>query len=303
MSASLNDKVTDVRNAARPNSARATGTRSTGGASLACDSLAGWPTASKVHFVTYQIDSSSEPVAGTQLDCYGIVSGNSITSFTVVDGSDTGNIVGDVVEMLPTAAWGQDLADALMSQHKRSGTHADTITTDTINENTSAHGVTIDGVNIKDGALTTTGSVTPAIISNPYGFSAYRSAAFTDGNSAYALVTFDTENFDTGSNYDTSTGKYTAPVAGFYQFNANISVNYTGGNYIGVAFHKNGTRVSIGNFVAGGGSGSTLASNGVSAYLQLAANDYVQVYHFGTGGAGQTGSDLTNFSGFLVNKT
>lgn len=121
MSASTGDKITDTRNAARPNSARATGTRSAGGSSLACDSLAGWPTASKVHFVTYQIDSNSDPVTGTQLDCYGIVSGNSITSFTVVDGSDTGNSVGDVVEMLPTAAWGQDLADALTSTHNRSG--------------------------------------------------------------------------------------------------------------------------------------------------------------------------------------
>lgn len=129
--ASVNDKITDIRNAARPNSARATGTRSAGGVSLACDSLAGWPTASKVHFVTYTVDSNSNPVAGTQLDCYGIVSGNTIGSFTVVDGNDIGNSVGDYVEMLPTAAWGQDLADALTAQHTRTGLHTG-ITTDTI---------------------------------------------------------------------------------------------------------------------------------------------------------------------------
>lgn len=131
MAAAGTDKITDTRNAARPNSARATGTRSSGGTSLACDNLAGWPTASKVHFVTYQIDSDSNPVVGTQLDCTGIVSGNTIGSFTVVDGTDTGNSVNDVVEMLPTAAWGQDLSDALMNQHTRTGAHTG-VTTDTL---------------------------------------------------------------------------------------------------------------------------------------------------------------------------
>lgn len=121
MSASLTDKITDTRNATRPNSARVSSGRSGGGATLVCDNLTGWPTASKVHFVTYKIDSSSNPVPGTQLDCYGIVSGNNIGSFTVVDGTDTGNAVNDVVEMLPTAAWGQDLSDALMVSHNRNG--------------------------------------------------------------------------------------------------------------------------------------------------------------------------------------
>lgn len=119
------DKITDVRNAARPNSARVSSGRSAGGSTLSCDNLTGWPTASKVHFVTYQIDSNSNPVAGTQLDCYGIRSGNDITNFTVVDGTDSGNAVNDVVEMLPTAAWGQDLADALTAEHDRQGRHTD----------------------------------------------------------------------------------------------------------------------------------------------------------------------------------
>lgn len=123
MSANITDKVTDVRNAARPNSARVTSGRSTGGVTLICDNLAGWPTASKVHFVTYTVDSNSNPVAGSQLDCSGIVSGNNIGSFTVIDGTDSGNSVGDYVEMLPTAAWGQDLADALSVGHTRTGAH------------------------------------------------------------------------------------------------------------------------------------------------------------------------------------
>lgn len=128
MSASTGDKIVDVRNAARPNSTTVFSPRAAAGNTLSCTLLTGWPIASKVHFVTYQIDSSSNPIAGTQLDCSGIVSGNTITSFSVIDGNDTGNSIGDVVEMLPTAAWAQDLADALTASHNRDGTPKSNIT-------------------------------------------------------------------------------------------------------------------------------------------------------------------------------
>ena len=65
------DKITDTRNSARPNSARVTSGRSVGVTTLSCDDLSGWPTASKVHFAYYQIDTNSDVVAGTQKDCYG----------------------------------------------------------------------------------------------------------------------------------------------------------------------------------------------------------------------------------------
>lgn len=153
------DKITDTRNAARPNSARVTVARSSGASSLSCDNLVGWPTASKVHFVTYQIDSAGDPVEGTQLDCAGIVSANAITNFTVYDGNDLGHAVGDVVEMLPTAKWGQDLADALLVSHNRSGSikdgainDADMLASDVVtNDKIAADAVTAG--EIADGAV------------------------------------------------------------------------------------------------------------------------------------------------------
>lgn len=126
MSASTSDKLTSTRNGARPNSARVTTARISGGTSLTCDNLSGWPTSttSKVHFVTYKIDTNSNPIAGSQMDCYGIVTGTSIGSFTVVDGTDNGHAIGDVVEMLPTAAWGQDLYTWGSAQHSQvDGSH------------------------------------------------------------------------------------------------------------------------------------------------------------------------------------
>lgn len=176
MAASVNDKLTDTRNSARPVTTTVTSTRSAGGTTLSCQSLTGWPTASKVHFVTYQLNSSGEVVANSQLDCYGIVSGSDITNFTVVDGTDGGNSVGDYVEMLPTAAWGQGLSDWGNTEHNRDGTHsaitATTSTTtsatvtDTISERTSGNGVAVDGLNIKDSKLNTNDSVVTANITD-----------------------------------------------------------------------------------------------------------------------------------------
>lgn len=147
--AALSDKITDTRNAARPNTARVSSSRSSGGATLNCDNLTGWPTASKVHFVTYQIDSNSNPVNGTQLDAYGIVSGNDITSFTVVDGTDNGNSVGEIVEMLPTAAWGQDLSDALLASHNRDGT----LKAGAVNNSNVMGANTVDSAAYVDGSI------------------------------------------------------------------------------------------------------------------------------------------------------
>lgn len=121
---SINDLITDTRNAARPNSTTVSSSRSSGVLTLACTNLAGWPTTPKaVHFVTYQVDTNSKVVANTQVDWKGLVSGNNIGTLTLVDGIDNGNSVGDIVEMLPTAKWGQDLADALLVGHTRAGVH------------------------------------------------------------------------------------------------------------------------------------------------------------------------------------
>lgn len=190
MSASTSDKFTDTRNAARPNSARVTSPRNAGGTSLVTDDLSGWPTASKVHFVTYRLDSSSNIVAGSQLDCTGIVSGNTINSLTVVDGTDNGSSVNDVVEMLPTAAWGQDLADALTVSHERTGVLKDDIVT---TAKIASSAVTADEIasnavttaKILDSNITTAkiaaGAITSAKLS-PTKVTHYYGIAVTDGS-------------------------------------------------------------------------------------------------------------------------
>lgn len=121
--ASITDKITETQNGQNPRSATVTGPRSIGGLTLGCDSLTGWPTNTAIHFATYQKDSSNNKIAGTQVDWKGVVSGANINTLTRQGGaSDTGNGVGDIVEMMPTNAWGQDLASGLEQTLNSDGT-------------------------------------------------------------------------------------------------------------------------------------------------------------------------------------
>jgi len=123
MAATITDKFSKVSTGVRPLTTTVDGTRATSGATLTCADLTGWDTDTAVHGVTYKVDGQGAIVAGSQLDFKGIVSGNTITNFTVTGGTDAGNAVGDIVQATPTAAWAKDLADGLVAEHNEDGTH------------------------------------------------------------------------------------------------------------------------------------------------------------------------------------
>ena len=323
MAASIGDLITDVRNGTRPNSTTVITARTVGGTNLACSSLTGWPTASKVHFVTYQIDTNNNPISNTQLDCYGIVSGSTITSIVIVDGTDGGNSIGDVVEMLPTAAWAQDLATGLTISLNRDGTLvSNVVTTAKINDSavTTAKindlGVTTGKINnlaVTNGKLA--GSITSDKIIgqdksvlttdyNPYKFSAYRNAAWTSALNASGKVTFDSEVFDNNSNFDTTLGRYTAPVSGFYWIYANISTETISGAGIFASLYVNGIQVrNGGSAVPVSYTGGFATTCIVESLIFLNASDYVEAWFYGANHTGAVGLSQTRFEGFLVSRT
>ena len=145
---------------------------------------------------------------------------------------------------------------------------------------------------------------TGAIPYNPYKFSVYRGNSWTSANGTVGLVTFDTEVFDTGSNYSISTGKFTAPISGFYQFSWQVSAAVTSGGLFFSRLARNSLS-SGGNAWDGSGSvqgGATTSGYSSGAVLVYAtAGDYFQIFFYGTGGAGGENLD-TYFSGFLMSE-
>ena len=73
----------------------------------------------------------------------------------------------------------------------------------------TSHGGMVGNIYISDGEYNTNPN-------NPV-FMAYRTSNYSSGTSAAALV-FNEEKIDVGNNYDTSNGRFTAPVTGLYEF-------------------------------------------------------------------------------------
>ena len=133
-------------------------------------------------------------------------------------------------------------------------------------------------------------------------------------HNTYTLITFNTEDIDTASDYDTSTSRYTFSVAGTYWVYVSIKADSTATNdMLGVVveLRKNGTQVSalpqISDLKAGYISGTERptqdAQTSAGALRTFAVNDYIEVYcavKTGTGGTAgriQCGDGYNTFFG------
>lgn len=136
-------------------------------------------------------------------------------------------------------------------------------------------------------------------------FSAYRNAALSGLTSNNPLV-FDAEDpsGDPNSAFNTGNGRFTAPVAGWYQFD--WFVQQGGASVLAASqwwytlIKKNGT-----DFLKQGtihdGTGVNYGRSGGSAMVLLAKDDYVEVIlQFVATGTVTPGSPWTYFCGFLV---
>ena len=152
------------------------------------------------------------------------------------------------------------------------------------------------------GTVVTTGStavVAQAMLAtnvagNGPAFSAYASAQSSAITTAVdTKVLFDTETFDTNSNFASS--RFTPTVAGYYQINATVRFNGTFTS-AGLILFKNGANAGYLE------SGTANFVTGTSLQYMNGSTDYLELYVFATGSSRAIPNDqkYTTFSGTWI---
>jgi hypothetical protein len=165
----------------------------------------------------------------------------------------------------------------------------------TIQEPTTASNLTAT-LPASDGTVMVSGNM-PA-------FSAYasaNSAMLTSGT--YTKVVLNTEEFDTNSNFDSTTNyRFTPTVAGYYSITGSIFYSYdtTAPNTIQAVIYKNGSAYKNTQLLATSLYGTQVVSsiiyfNGTTDYVELYSRQGNGVNCYSAGG-----STLTYFNGSMV---
>jgi hypothetical protein len=151
-------------------------------------------------------------------------------------------------------------------------------------------------LSLPDATGTILTTATPGVPVNGPAFLAFQSAATSIVNATVTKVLFGNETFDTNANFASS--RFTPTVAGYYQINANVTINAGVGTNI-VFIYKNGSE-----YLRGGRVQTTSSPAGMTVAAVIYMNgstDYVEIYAFTNGGTADTeGNATTNFSGFLA---
>jgi len=125
------------------------------------------------------------------------------------------------------------------------------------------------------------------------------------------IITFNVVGSNVGSHFDTSTGRFTAPVTGVYQFNFSILLQDIGNSDDGihVSFFIDGNHQiyfsrAVGEAAQGyQGYGGYLPVQGSASFL-LSANSLLDIRTFYAGGGDgfgvYGGTDWSHFSGYLI---
>ena len=102
-------------------------------------------------------------------------------------------------------------------------------------------------------------------------FSAYRNTTQSITSNVFTKIQFNTEEFDTNSNYDNATNyRFTPTVAGYYQVQASVLPNTTT-TQTAVGIYKNGASFKFANITAATVSAvatALISMNGTTDYLE-----------------------------------
>lgn len=211
--------------------------------------------------------------------------------------SASGHAVGSTVVDYVTGTAIKMMTTGFLKQHTQAGAHT-AITATSL--------TTTGGVTAGSGLTVSGGTVSGVLnrLSNPYKFSAYCSTGKSITNQSL-IVDLQTELFDTNNNFATS--RYTAPVSGFYQINAQVWLGSAGAGtaeYGSCEIRKNGTAILVSPQDNGSGDAGKLIRPRIGSLIQLAAGDYIELWATFTGGRDiAAGQAYTYMNGFLVSAT
>ena len=167
--------------------------------------------------------------------------------------------------------------------------------TSILTKGTANQVLTSDGTDISWSAVES-GDNTPA-------FLAKKTTSQTVTHNVYTKIEFDSEDYDTDSAYDNSTNyRFTVPTgkAGKYFIYSRLTLdsNGTGSNYIILTLYKNGSRV-FASKINEGGLDLDEPSISLNITLDLAENDYIELYGTMAIGSGNPTIKLTSDSAYL----
>ena len=129
-------------------------------------------------------------------------------------------------------------------------------------------------------------------------FSAYAGSAQNTTSNVYTKVQFPNEEFDTNSNFDSSTNyRFTPTVAGYYQLNVSVSVNGAPTRFA-IQLYKNGSAYKIiTDITCGTGTTPNAIAGSTVVYLN-GSTDYVEVYASQVSATGFYSNSTTVFTWF-----
>ena len=225
------------------------------------------------------------------------------TDYTASNGTSvvlaSGSIAGDLIDFVVFAPF--SLAAA-------TGSGLVVLATGPTVTNPILGGATSGGVTLAVPAVAGTNTATlPAatgtvmVSGNMPAFSAYGTAFQSVASSTFVKMAFNTKDFDTNSNYDTSTYRFTPTVGGYYQINATISAGTAVTGAVQIAIYKNGSIYSYGTNIPN----ANLGPNAVVSNVVFCngSTDYIEIYGYQTSGGSinlGSGGSTYKFSGCLL---
>jgi hypothetical protein len=129
-------------------------------------------------------------------------------------------------------------------------------------------------------------------------FGAYAGSQTSLSNGTYVKVLFDTEEFDTNSNFASS--RFTPTVAGYYQLSTSVTFTGIVTTEAVIALYKNGTPFKYGTDVAITSAGVWII-NGTFLVYANGSTDYFEIYIYQSSSRNAaSGQAATWFAGAML---